>query len=698
MIQPLCGYERCLYKPSVKRFALLFMHIFIGFSLWAQSDSVVIVDSMKARLDEVIIHAYENNRSSILVPMPVAVIDEKTLNNFSAQSAVQLINSIPGIRMDERSPSSYRLNIRGSSMRSPFGVRNVKVYHNDLPYTEPGGTSYINQLGLLNFSGAEIVKGPGSSMYGAGTGGVVLLGASRSDHTGFNAGYVYGSYNAHSFYADLHMVSEKAVQRVMYQQTSSDGYRDHSASNRKIFNWDASYKLNEQLQLSYMFLYGDLYYQTPGALTFKEFSNNPKDARPASGSFPSAIQARAAIWQKTAISGISLKADMGNDFSNKTGVYVAYTSLDNAAIRNYSNVMQPHAGTRTVFTFLKEINAFTLKADAGGELQSGRSTSDVYDNNLGIPGALQSIADIRTTQWFLFLQTSVTWKGWELLMGSSLNNINLKYNSAYPALITGATRSFSNILSPRVSLSKAVHANAFVYTAVSKGFSPPVTDELLPSGSAFNPQLQPEQGVNYELGMRYRLPNKLWVELNGYYFRLDQTIVQRRDAGGGDYYVNAGNTIQPGIEASVVWQGGSKEVFSWQCNVSYAFQPYKYGDFVREQNDFSGNALPGLSRHNVYIGFHTELFKHFILHGNYYYNSPVPLNDLNSEFGSEVHSLSGRLGYQFRKGSYEFILSVGADNILDRSYSLGYDINAAAGRYYNAAPGRNYFVQIALHK
>ncbi|MEJ0103149.1 MAG: hypothetical protein WDO19_11585 [Bacteroidota bacterium] len=38
------------------------------------------------------------------------------------------MNNTPGVRMEERSPGSYRLNLRGSTLRSPFGVRNVKVY------------------------------------------------------------------------------------------------------------------------------------------------------------------------------------------------------------------------------------------------------------------------------------------------------------------------------------------------------------------------------------------------------------------------------------------------------------------------------------------------------------------------------------------------------------------------------------------
>ena len=37
------------------------------------------------------------------------------------------INSVPGLRMEQRSPGSYRLAMRGSLIRSPFGIRNVKI-------------------------------------------------------------------------------------------------------------------------------------------------------------------------------------------------------------------------------------------------------------------------------------------------------------------------------------------------------------------------------------------------------------------------------------------------------------------------------------------------------------------------------------------------------------------------------------------
>ncbi|MFX8039941.1 Plug domain-containing protein, partial [Acinetobacter baumannii] len=65
--------------------------------------------------------------------------------------------------------------IRGSSLRSPFGVRNVKVYIDEMPLTDGGGNTYLNIVGLNWIDAAEIMKGPSSSIYGAGTGGVLLL-------------------------------------------------------------------------------------------------------------------------------------------------------------------------------------------------------------------------------------------------------------------------------------------------------------------------------------------------------------------------------------------------------------------------------------------------------------------------------------------------------------------------------------------
>jgi iron complex outermembrane receptor protein len=68
------------------------------------------------------------------------------------------------------------------------------------------------------------------------------------------------------------------------------------------------------------------------------------------------------------------------------------------------------------------------------------------------------------------------------------------------------------------------------------------------------------------------------------------------------------------------------------------------------------------------------------------------LNDANVASASAYHLLGFRLGCKktFRK-KYKLNFNAGADNLLDETYSLGNDINAAANRFYNAAPKRNFY-------
>jgi len=48
-----------------------------------------------------------------------------------------------------------------------------------------------------------------------------------------------------------------------------------------------------------------------------------------------------------------------------------------------------------------------------------------------------------------------------------------------------------------------------------------------------------------------------------------------------------------------------------------------------------------------------------------------------------------------RKTNADFF--IGGENLFDMRYSLGNDINAAGGRYFNTAPGVNIYGGIALH-
>ena len=144
-------------------------------------------------------------------------------------SLVPAVNAEPGVRMEERSPGSYRINIRGSTLRSPFGVRNVKVYWNDIPFTDAGGNTYLNQLSFFNTQSIEIIKGPAGSVYGAGTGGAILLSSQPSDwQQGASVNYTGGSYQCEiRLMRGIQAGGGRDRQECSFNYThqTSDGYR-----------------------------------------------------------------------------------------------------------------------------------------------------------------------------------------------------------------------------------------------------------------------------------------------------------------------------------------------------------------------------------------------------------------------------------------------------------------------------------------
>src|SRR5687768_13055408 len=176
----------------MKRIAWLCLLIVPMFEAIGQTGSST--DTIET-LQTVVIKAYESNRRLIDIPAPVSRVSNAQLTRFNNTTILPAMNTIAGVRMEERSPGSYRLNIRGSSLRSPFGIRNVKVYWNEIPFTDPGGNTYVNQLGFQNIHSIEIIKGPAGSLYGAGTGGAVLLrSVSENWRPGVSLGYSGGSF------------------------------------------------------------------------------------------------------------------------------------------------------------------------------------------------------------------------------------------------------------------------------------------------------------------------------------------------------------------------------------------------------------------------------------------------------------------------------------------------------------------------
>lgn len=665
-------------------------------------------DSLK-QLDEVFIRAFEQNRKSRFATASVKVIEHNNADRYNKNSLVNGFNTIPGVRMEERSPGSYRINIRGSSLRSPFGVRNVKVYWNDIPVTDPGGNTYFNQFAYNNFSSIEVFKGPAGSLYGAGTGGLILINNFDRWQAGASLEYITGSYNLQNLFASARFGAKENRNQLTYARNQSDGYRVQTKMRRDNFSWQSQLKLSDKQQLTASVLFTDMYYQTPGALTLAEFNTDPKAARPAGGGFPGAVAAQAAIFQKNITAGFTNLYAINSSLKNSTTLYGAFAQIKNSAIRNYERRNEPGYGGRTVFIYNKKKepvyngqkeNNFQLVA--GSEFQQGRFNTQVSKNRNGNPDTLQTNDDVDYTAYSFFIQGDISIReSWFMSAGISLNKtkVDITRLSRYP--VVSQSRSYRNELAPGFSIKKLVTEDFSLKATLSRGFSPPTVAELLPSTGVISTDLEAEYGWNYELTAGYSLlRNKLHLEATGFYFKLNKALVQRRDISGADFFVNAGDVQQKGIElhANYTYSTISSAIIDYIIlQIDYTYNHFRYGSFVKGTEDFSGNTVPSVPSNTLSGILDMNIKNGLYINTTYYAASKIFLNDANTAIAAPYHLLGARIGWKKNiQKKYKLNIYAGADNLLDEKYSLGNDINAAANRFYNAAPQRNYYAGISF--
>jgi iron complex outermembrane receptor protein len=498
--------------------------------------------------------------------------------------------------------------------------------------------------------------------------------------------------------AQVRLGDQHAGNIINYSHQTSDGYRNHTNLRRDIVTWESILKNNDKQTLSTYAFYGDLYYQTPGALTLAEYNANPKQARPAAGGNPSAEQSQAAIYQKTFMAGITNTYHISSNFENSTNFYATYTNYKNPTFRNYEFRSEPHFGGRTIFNYTTDL----IHISFGGEGQKGFFQTQDYGNKNGTPDTLQTNDNINAWTYTFFGQADLFFgKGWQASAGLSFNEAFIGIDRISVPGFVPRNKTFSNELAPRIAVSKKITPDILLYASVSKGFSPPAVAEVLPSTGSINTDLQPEKGISYETGIKSGFLNqRLYVEVIGFYFELQQAIVVRKDSSNADYYTNAGSTTQKGIESQVSYQllpPGMGFINSARLWASYTLDNFTYGDFKKNTVNYDGKHLPGVANNTFTGGIDLNSRTGIFLHLTYYYSDKIPLNDANSAYAGAYQLVGGRIGYSGNVHNLNVTVFTGVDNAFNAKYSLGNDINAAGGRYYNAAATANYFVGLTVN-
>ncbi len=687
------------------RLSLIFSIYTLPLYLFSQTiDSI----SAKHEINPVEVNAYFSQQPILGLTAAAQTIGSGLMETQQTTTLLPAINTVAGIRMEERSPGSYRLAMRGSLIRSPFGIRNVKIYIDEFSFTDAGGNTYLNLIDPASLSAVHILKGPDGSLYGANSGGVIRIQPKGLGNDG-NQSSLLLSGGSFGLFQEQLSIQQKANDNYSFafdqSFTRSDGYRENTALNKKTFQTAHRWKYSTHNEIRLFALYSDLGYRTPGGLTDVQMQENPKMARPAGGPNPGAKEQQAGIYNKTFYGGIAHETQITDKLSHSISAFGSHTNLENPFITNYEYRKEQNLGLRTYFSYEHEHKtAFQWQMQLGLETQKGWNRIDNYDNNGGTATDSQAKDNLDNTQSSFFYRAMVRlYKRWTIEGSIGLNQSRITYKQRFPEVENPTGKiDFVPVWMPRMATSYSFTEGLAIRGSVSKGYSPPTIAEVRSSDNSINTELEAETGTNYEVGARLETNNRRFVvDLSVYHYDMNDGIVRQLRENGAEYYVNAGEIKQKGAEASI-WasllnarQNRFIQTLNLQSGASY--NHYRFGKYTVGDNDFSNNKVTAVPDWVWTNALSITLQKQFGLNISHNFTSTMPLNDANTMLSEKFHLVQAKGFWKWqRKNNPHLQFFAGVDNLLNESYSLGNDINAFGNRFFNPAPTRNYYGGIKI--
>lgn len=660
-------------------------------------------------LDGVTVSAFASARSLLETAGSIAVISTSTIERSQNLSLAPALNSIAGVRMEESGyGGSSRVSIRGSLLRAPFGIRNVKMYWNEIPLTDPSGsTSRFNSLDASDIGRIEVIKGPGGSLYGAGTGGVMII-DSRRPALGTRAvefEQTSGAFALNRSTIRANWAEGQTRVRLSVLDQESDGYRDHQRVWKRSLQFSAGITPSTKRDLGFHVFHYDGTYQLPGPLTAAQVEASPRMAVPFSKSINANVSLRntgfalsqrliiSPKWQNTTSIGVIVQ-----DKENPSGTSPAFNQHEISTFQGLTG--------RTIFRY-QDGSDLPLTIQFGVEAQTGFILEKYYSANKGQPGTMRSDAEIEATALVTFVQMDKTISD-KLIgtIGASLNATRYDVIDRLGAQGLGGrdVLDFGPTLAPRAALVYKIADNASVHGSMSYGFSVPSQWEVK-TLAGVNAELRPEQGLNSEIGMRWQSSNSRYaIDVTGYRFGLKQALLPQFTPEGLPFFSNVGSTIQNGVELSATAVAFRSDAgYELSVNASGAWNKYTFDDYVRQlssgaqvtSRDFSGKAMPGIAPWSGSVTADLEMPFGVSLHLGSRYIDRIPITDANDVYSKEYLLVSARVAaeHEVLRGIVVGA-RVGVENLTDVYWDNLLALNGAAGRYFNPGPKRNGYVRV----
>lgn len=659
-------------------------------------------------LKEVVISSYHINDSLLNAPASISILTVQDMQRNNLSDITPVLNTLPGVLMQSGGINTNRISIRGIGARTPYGTNKIRAFYGSIPLTSGDSETTIEDIDLEIIGQTEVIKGPLSSLYGAGLGGAILItpkfGSTPGSRTTVST--THGSYGLMKNTLAYGYNGTTGSLNISYHKLETDGYRENSKYDREGVTLAGDVFRREKSRLTYFGNYTNLKAYIPSSVNKDMYENNPRAAA------PTWKAAQGYEQYDSWLGGLAYDWQPAEWLGNSTSVFI--NAKENYEPRPFDILTQNTTayGGRTQFTGNVKLDGIKTSFIAGMEYFhdgfTGGTYANLYQDNNG-QGSLEAerLTGSRQERNFInaFAQLRLELsKGFEVQAGVNYNKTTFRLDTTYPEnAMSSEHYSYNGIWSPQVSLLYKPGRLQTVYASVSRGFSLPAIEETLTADGTINPDIKPENGYNFEVGGKFYLLRKtLYAEVSLYRMQIKDLLVAQRV--GDDQYigVNAGETLHQGVEALLKYNWQAGRLLSVAPYVAASIGKYEFKEFVNNGTDYSGNELTGVPKNKVNSGVLIEMPLGVYLSADYYYVGRLPMNDANTLYNDSYNLLNLKAGYRFEvfKG-FTSHLSAGVNNVTDTKYASmvlvnATGVNGAAPRYYYPGLPVNYYANVSF--
>src|SRR4051794_7817861 len=199
-------------------------------------------------------------------------------DNRTSFSVGDILRDSPGISIKQgNGPHDVGISIRGSNARNGFGIRNLVIFEDGFPVTQPDGLSRSDLIDPRAYAAIDVIRGPSSALYGNyATGGALNF---RTRPGGTIDGGGYGVEGGSFGYLNNYLAAGKKVGNfegsLFASDARGDGFISNSWFNTQTVNFLGTLQATPDDRFTVKFINNDLSTRLPIRLSLNQFQQNP---------------------------------------------------------------------------------------------------------------------------------------------------------------------------------------------------------------------------------------------------------------------------------------------------------------------------------------------------------------------------------------------------------------------------------------